>query len=283
MKYLGLTLDGLWGFEQHFVQILPKADRMAAALGRLLPNVGGPNVKVRRLYANVVQSVSLYGAPVWADKVLASRRIKAMIHRQQRRLAVRIIRSYCTTSFVAATALAGLLPVEFLTNSWTTHAIQPCLPEWVDRRGRGLEFHLTQVLTGHGCFGDYLCRIGREHTTGCHHCAAGRDSAQHTLTECEAWTEERRALTAVVGQDLSLPALIQAMLEGEEKWKAASDFCGAVMSQKEEAEMADSTPPSSPPPPFKKKKERQRRRGHSPDHGAATEENNPPLPFTRPT
>nr|XP_012218589.1 PREDICTED: uncharacterized protein LOC105669939 [Linepithema humile] len=194
-----------------------------------------------------------------------------MIHRQQRRLAIRIIRSYCTTSFVAATALAGLLPVKFLANSyaevyrrtrdpdrtgstrlrpgaverirrealrravsqwqeaiadsatgrWTT---QPCLPEWVDRRGRELEFHLTQVLTGHGCFGDYLCRIGKEHTTGCHHCAAGRDSAQHTLMECEAWTEERRALTAVVGQDLSLPALVKSMLEGEEKMEGRLRF-----------------------------------------------------------
>nr|XP_012236061.1 PREDICTED: uncharacterized protein LOC105680169 [Linepithema humile] len=214
---------------------------MAAALGRLLPNVGGPNSKVRRLYANVVQSVSMYGAPIWAGAVAASRSIKAKIHRLQQRLAVRIIRSYCTTSFVAATALAGVLPAEILANSyaevyrrtrdpdrpgsarlrpgavekikrdarrgaitrwqeaiansvagrWTTRAIQPCLPEWVDRRRRGLGFHLTQVLTGHGCFGDYLCRIGREHTTQCHHCAADRDSAQHTLTECEAWREER--------------------------------------------------------------------------------------------
>nr|XP_012235910.1 PREDICTED: uncharacterized protein LOC105680055 [Linepithema humile] len=341
MKYLGLTLDGLWGFEQHFVQIIPKADRMAAALGRLLPNVGGPNVRVRRLYANVVQSVSLYGAPVWADKVLASRRIQAMVYCQQRRLASRIIRSYCTTSFVAATALAGLLPVEFLANSyaevyrrtrdpdrtgsarlrpgavdkirknahrraisqwqeaiadsatgrWTTHVIQPCLPEWVDRRGQGLEFHLTQVLTGHGCFGDYLCRIGKEHTTRCYHCAAGRDSAQHTLAECEAWTGERRALTAVVGEDLSLPALIQAMLEGEEKWRAASDFCSAVMLQKEEverirrgeAEEVDSTPPSSPSlSPFAEENGRQRRRRCSPDSNA-TEEINPPSPFTSST
>ncbi|XP_067208439.1 uncharacterized protein [Linepithema humile] len=258
--------------DEHFVQIIPKADRMAAALGRLLPNVGGSNVRVRHLYANVVQSVSLYGALVWADKVLASRRIQAMVHRQQRRLASRIIRFYCTTSFVAATALAGLLPVEFLANSyakeaiadsatgrWTIHAIQPCLPEWVDRQGRGLEFHLTQVLTGHGCFGDYLCRIDREHTTGCHHCAAGRDSAQHTLAECKAWTGECRTLTAVVGEDLSLPALVQAMLEGEEKWRAASDFCSAVMLQKEEAERirkgeaeeVDSTPPFSPPSPLR--------------------------------
>nr|XP_012216527.1 PREDICTED: uncharacterized protein LOC105668645 [Linepithema humile] len=193
MKYLGLILDGLWGFKQHFAGITSKAERMAMALGRLLLNLGGPSNKVRRLYTNVVQSVLLYGAPAWADRVMASRRIKAMLHRPQRRLAIRLIRAYCTTSFAAATALAGLLPVEFLATSytevyrrtrdpdrhgsayllpqavarirkgarqrameawqasligstagrWTTQAIQPCLPEWADRRGHGIGFHLT--------------------------------------------------------------------------------------------------------------------------------------------
>ncbi|XP_067208484.1 uncharacterized protein [Linepithema humile] len=81
---------------------------------------------------------------------------------------------------------------------WTIQAIQPCLSEWADRRGRGIGFHLTQ--------------------------------------ECEAWEGERRALTAVVGEDLSLPALMRAMLEVEDKWKAVSSFCNSVMSQKEEAE-----------------------------------------------
>jgi len=64
MKYLGLTLDGLWGFEEHFRRTAPRADRMAMSLGRLLPNVNGPGAKVRRLYANTVQSVTQYGAPI---------------------------------------------------------------------------------------------------------------------------------------------------------------------------------------------------------------------------
>jgi hypothetical protein len=92
------------------------------------------------------------------------------------------------------------------------------------------------VLTGHGCFGEYLCRIGKERTTGCYHCAAGRDSALHTLEECTAWEEERRLLTEVVGLELSLPALARAMLEGKDKWRAASVFCDNVLSRKEEAE-----------------------------------------------
>nr|XP_012218474.1 PREDICTED: uncharacterized protein LOC105669866 [Linepithema humile] len=118
----------------------------------------------------------------------------------------------------------------------TTEAIRPCLPEWMDRVRGGLTYRLTVVLSGHGCFGKYLCCIGKKHTTQCHHCAADRDSAQHTLEECPAWAKERRALVTVVGRDLSLPALVKIMLEEEEKWRAVLSFCEQVMLQKEEAE-----------------------------------------------
>nr|XP_012214433.1 PREDICTED: uncharacterized protein LOC105667292 [Linepithema humile] len=91
---------------------------MAAALSRLLSNVGGPSAKVRRLYTNTVQSVSLYGAPIWAGAALASRQIKQLLYQQQRRLAIRIARAYCTVSYVAATALAGLPSAELFANSY---------------------------------------------------------------------------------------------------------------------------------------------------------------------
>ncbi|XP_025156067.1 uncharacterized protein LOC112588919 [Harpegnathos saltator] len=68
----------------------------------------------------------------------------------------------------------------------TAEAVRSCLPKMADRRGRGLSFHLVQVLTGHGCFGKNLHRIGKEPTTECHHCPGPVDSAHHTLTACEA-------------------------------------------------------------------------------------------------
>jgi hypothetical protein len=55
-------------------------------------------------------------------------------------------------------------------------------------------FHLSQVLTGHGCFGEYLHRIGREATEACHESGADRDTAQNTLEGCPAFEEERRVL-----------------------------------------------------------------------------------------
>ncbi|XP_029158340.1 uncharacterized protein LOC114930650 [Nylanderia fulva] len=95
---------------------------------------------------------------------------------------------------------------------------------------------MTQVLTGHGCFGEYLCRIKKERTTRCHHCGCERDTAGHTLQECVAWAEEREKLAAAIERDLTLPAVVKAMVTEEEAWKAFSSFCEKVLSQKEEAE-----------------------------------------------
>nr|XP_026493399.1 uncharacterized protein LOC113398726 [Vanessa tameamea] len=59
MKYLGLILDGRWSFGQHFVQLGPRLINAAAALGRILSNMGGPGSLCRRLYAGVVRSMAL--------------------------------------------------------------------------------------------------------------------------------------------------------------------------------------------------------------------------------
>ncbi|XP_018376584.1 PREDICTED: uncharacterized protein LOC108769863 [Trachymyrmex cornetzi] len=74
MKYLGLMLDSRWTFEAHFIELVPRLERSALNLSRLLPNLGGPNNK--------------------------------------RRMTGRLIRAYKTTSLVVNTALAGMPPFE---------------------------------------------------------------------------------------------------------------------------------------------------------------------------
>ena len=104
------------------------------------------------------------------------------------------------------------------------------------RRHGDLTFHMTQVLTGHGCFGEFLCRIGKAATPGCHHCDCPGDTAQHTLEVCPAWEEQRRVLMGSIGADLSLPAVFTAMVGSENAWQAVASFCEEVMRQKEAAE-----------------------------------------------
>ncbi|PZC77701.1 hypothetical protein B5X24_HaOG203068 [Helicoverpa armigera] len=130
---------------------------------------------------------------------------------------------------------------------WTLDAIGPVLNGWLDRRHGCLSMRLVQVLSGHGCFGSYLHRIGREETPQCHHCEATVDTAEHTLQVCPSWAEPRRALMAVVGNDLSLSSVIASMLGSEETWEAVASFCEDVMSQKEAAERMRENDPLAVP------------------------------------
>jgi len=116
IKYLGLVLDSKWTFRTHFDKMVPRVAKAADSLARLLPNLGGPNGRVRRLYAEVVNSIVLYAAPVWAAEVSASRRICTQLWGVQRRVAIRAIRAYRTTSHAAATVLAGQPPLELLAS-----------------------------------------------------------------------------------------------------------------------------------------------------------------------
>jgi len=190
------------------------------------------------MYVGTVNSVALYGAPIWAQDLAARRSAKDALRRVQRTMAARVTRAYRTVSHAAVTTIAGWPPLEFLAQMyadmywqerelrggpggkkllapikrvirlharrslmerWDAHlsdpntagqrtvgAIRPCLAEWADRAQGEATYRLTQVLTGHGCFGEYLCRIKKEDTPRCHHCGAARDTAQHTLAECPA-------------------------------------------------------------------------------------------------
>jgi len=92
------------------------------------------------------------------------------------------------------------------------------------------------VLTGHGCFGKYLHEKARpEPTTQCHHCAEVRDTAQHILEVCPVWDVQRRVLRDKIGDDLLLPAVVEALVESEDAWGAIVS-CEDVISRKEAAE-----------------------------------------------
>lgn len=138
---------------------------------------------------------------------------------------------------------------EGLSGARIRDAIIQHFDEWIDRRIGFLTFRLTQLLTGHGCFGCYLFRIGKEDTPTCPYCYDGEDTADHTIQICDAWIMERAELCYAVGPDLSIPALIGAMCRSHEEWAAFSVFAERVMWKKEEDErrrQAELLPPALP-------------------------------------
>ena len=99
-----------------------------------------------------------------------------------------------------------------------------------------MTYRLTQVLTGHGVFGSYLARIGREKTAECWFCGAPEDDVEHTVTVCPAWGSHRQWLVEVIGLYLSICGLANGLLHGSREWSAISQFSEAALRTKEDRE-----------------------------------------------
>ncbi|XP_011698919.1 PREDICTED: uncharacterized protein LOC105456516, partial [Wasmannia auropunctata] len=99
-------------------------------------------------------------------------------------------------------------------------AIVPVLPQWYGRQHGHLTYRMTQMITGHGCFNDFLHRIGKVRSEECSFCEAPCDSNLHTLGDCRAWDGDRQALASVIGEDMSLSAVVAAILRTRENWLA---------------------------------------------------------------
>ena len=115
-------------------------------------------------------------------------------------------------------------------------AVLPNWDVWLDGGGPPLSYRVTQVLTGHGCFDEYLSWIGKKATARCHHCDASVDSAQHTLEYCPTWARPRRDLIVEIERALSHPAIPETLLVSERERRAMTSFCEQVMLRKEAAE-----------------------------------------------
>lgn len=116
LKYLGVIFDRRLNFKKHFEYIECKANRVLRYLWKLMPNLRGPLEEKRRFYSNVIHSILLYGAPVWAEAFGQYKSYQLSIRRIQRSLALRIISAYRTVSYESSLILARIPPFNLLAN-----------------------------------------------------------------------------------------------------------------------------------------------------------------------
>ncbi|KAE9537402.1 hypothetical protein AGLY_006425 [Aphis glycines] len=100
--------------------------------------------------------------------------------------------------------------------SWTRKLL-PDLNRWLGRTvpKMPLSFHMTQALTGHGCFQQYLFKMGRANSPQCTLCYYEDDTAEHTLFDCVYFAGLREELGNRLGHQPSIED-IPAILCGPE-------------------------------------------------------------------
>nr|CAI5859878.1 unnamed protein product [Callosobruchus analis] len=154
-----------------------------------MPIVGGPKSSKRRVMSSVCNSIMLYAAPIW-ETALAKTKLRQRVVAVSRKISIRISCAYRTVSAAASHVVAGTPPLDLLarersdthngmahnaarellyirwqeqwsnstTGRWTRTLVAD-IRSWILRSHGETDYHLTQVLTGHGCFAAYLHRF----------------------------------------------------------------------------------------------------------------------------
>ncbi|XP_071577582.1 uncharacterized protein [Temnothorax nylanderi] len=226
--------NSFFEFEGHRIRIAKteKVTRVSRALCGILPNLRGPIECKRRLYYSVVMSIVLYAAPIWSDELAGSGSKQRILRRAIRLAALRTVMAYRTVSYEAATLLSTIPPVYLYAAYLRRVYLRLCeLKELGTYTSRSpAEERAVEWLELRR---QWAVHIDDERLSGK---SLAEDTADHTLSECNYWGLERGELTAVVGQDLSLTAVIGQMCNSREAWCAFSTFAERVLRCKEENE-----------------------------------------------
>lgn len=262
VKYLGVWLDSKLTYAEHINKTIQKAEKTLTALARLMPNIGGPRAAKRRILASVAHSQILYAAPTWypATKL---KYVQQRLKRAQRGILIRIISAYRTISSDAAGVIAGVPPIDLMAeerakkydgvhkseakknlmmkwqqrwddslNGRWTHTLIPDINKWINRRHGEVDYFMTQALSGHGCFREYLHRRKRTDADTCKYCEEV-DTVQHTLFECEKWAGRRMQYDRENGMKFTADNMMRLILHSEDSWSNTYELIREIIQQKE--------------------------------------------------
>lgn len=122
-----------------------------------------------------------------------------------------------------------------LPGSAIRSAIAHSFDSWMTRNFGDINFHSTQLLSEHGCFGKFLFRIKKAESPMCLYCKDVVEIAEHTLLICPNWKSEREVLLKIIKCRATLNEVVAAIYENRTNW-SAFNYAKEVMLAKENLE-----------------------------------------------
>lgn len=274
MTYLEVELDRRLSFKARMSKLAAKGANVCSRLSRLMPNIDGPSNIKRRLLSGVTLSKMLYASPVWAHVMEkpSYRGNAASVHRCSALRIASAYRTVSDNAIlvISETPPIDLLATErsnifwknrgdteespgeikkrerceliikwqerwdqSLSGRWT-HRLIPNIEKWLDRKHGGIDFYITQALSGHGCFKAYLHKYLRKNSSTCDYCNEGPDDAFHTFFVCRGWEEERLKLENAFRVAVTPENILAEMMITKANWEVGASFFRNVLKRKQE-------------------------------------------------
>ncbi len=258
-------LDARLNFKQ---QVNNKASEVRTTLVRLMPIVQGPQQNRRLLLSSKVTSVLTYGISIWADALDTqdSWRKAAPVYRLS---VLSVASAFRTISVEAVCVISGILPLMVLAEEiqnlyhrkrsttlspddlgteerqksiarcqqqwdaaengrWTKRLI-PRIDVWLNRSHGEVNYCLTQMLSGHGCFRAYLYHFKHDNSPKSPSCPGVFENTKNAFSQCPRFSHQREELEMNLNGIIQLETIVETMLSSETAWKAINTFATEVL------------------------------------------------------
>lgn len=80
-------------------------------------------------------------------------------------------------------------------------------------KDRNVDYHTTQILTGHKFFKNYTHKIGKSNYDRSIYCRMG-DTVEHTLLECPSLERHRQETYVEIGEEITTVSPVRLAQEG---------------------------------------------------------------------
>ena len=93
-----------------------------------------------------------------------------------------------------------------------TYGLIPHLDKWINGRHGSVNYYLTQMLSGRGCFRAYLYKFKYKNSPECPTCSGLEENAEHVSIASPTVNAHHCELEATVEQNIKPETLVEVML-----------------------------------------------------------------------